>query len=149
MTKLIIRCGNAIDTTEMDTKAKLMTAIKAGLPDILPETVTVLVNADEELVGRVEQVISVDTLWEIVRDNALRTAGKMLEAGGMMGAERAATIHQLINAARRAEKRLALGPDNCEDTLTMPTATHKSIETSKKGQKAQKKAERETMTTQE
>lgn len=148
MTKLICRLGDAVDAKELDTKAKLMAAIKSALPDILPETVTVLVDADEELVGRVEQADSVDTLWENVRDNALRTAAKLLEAGGMMSAERAATIHQLINAARRAEKRLALGPENCEDTLSMPTSTHKSVEAGKKAQKDQRKKEREAMTTQ-
>ncbi len=139
MTQLIIRYGEAVDTLEVDTKAKLMAAIKSGMPDILPGTVTVLIDGEASLINQVKDAVSVDTLWENVRDNALTKAAKMLETGSSMGADGAASIHQLINLARRAEKRLVLGPDNCTDLLIAPNETMKK-------QRQRIKDENKTMT---
>lgn len=127
MTKLIIRFGDQVDTIEVNTRTKLIAAIKAGLPSIAPETVTVLIDADESLTNQAQNTVGVDAMWGEVRDNALRKASRMLELGSSMGADSAATIHQLINLARRAEKRIAFGP-NHEELLMMPKTTRESID---------------------
>lgn len=127
MTKLTIRLGNQVDTIEADTRTKLIAAIKAGLPSIAPETVTVLIDADESLTNQAKNTVSVDAMWGEVRDNALKKAARMLELGSSMGADGAAAIHQLINLARRAEKRISLGPDH-EEPLMMPKTTRENID---------------------
>lgn len=85
MTKLIIRLGDQVDTIEADTRTKLIAAIKAGLPAIAPETVTVLIDADVSLTNQAQNTVGVDAMWGEVRDNALRKASRMLELGSSMG----------------------------------------------------------------
>lgn len=148
MTKLIIRLGDQVDTIEADTRTKLIAAIKAGLPAIAPETVTVLIDADESLISQAKNTVGVDAMWGEVRDNALKKASRMLELGSSMGADSAATIHQLINLARRAEKRIALGPDYDDPTI-MPKTTRESIDRSKRELQEQKRHDREAMTVEE
>lgn len=148
MTKLIIRLGDQVDTIEADTRTKLIAAIKAGLPAIAPETVTVLIDADVSLTNQAQNTVGVDAMWGEVRDNALRKASRMLELGSSMGADSAATIHQLINLARRAEKRIALGPDH-DDPIVMPRTTRENIDRSKKELQDQRRRERESMAVEE
>lgn len=148
MTKLTIRLRDQVDTIDVDTRTKLISAIKSGLPSITPETVTVLIDADESLINQAQNTVNVDAMWGEVRDNALRKASRMLELGSSMGADSVATIHQLINLARRAEKRIALGPDH-DDPLTMPKVTRENIDRSKKELQDQKRREQEAMTVEE
>lgn len=150
MTKLVIRVGDAVDTIEVDTKAKLMAAIKSGLPDILPETVTILVNRDDMLADQPKKEVTkeeppcADALWNDLRDVSVLAATKMVKWVGASNpsatmANAMASIHQLINVARRAEKRAIAGPGDNEPLL-LPKSTAAAIDNSKAACKASKQA---------
>lgn len=139
MTELIIQCKDGTDTFSVDTKSKLLANIKAGLPDIMPGRVQIIVDDGGTEIQLVKAKEKVNIMWEEVRDEALKRAKRMLQAEKTDTAD----VHQVINLAMRAERRLAGGIEACKEPLTTPDEVHKAARADEKARKAKVKAEKE------